>query len=101
MRSPFRLRASEDNLQGVLDELPAAPKPNSAGSVRLPAAVDRDQPKQEELSVASMQKGRVENASRDAVLLSGKKKHLHFRHSVGVSHERVTNWGARAPQKPT
>jgi hypothetical protein len=52
LRSPFLLRASEGNLQGVLDELPAVPKPNGAGSFRLLAAVDRDQPKQAELSAA-------------------------------------------------
>lgn len=38
LRSPFRLRASEGNLQGVLDELPEVTNPNGAGSVRLPAA---------------------------------------------------------------
>ena len=38
LRSPFLLRASEGNLQGVLDELPAVSKANGAASVRLPAA---------------------------------------------------------------
>jgi hypothetical protein len=32
------MRASEGNLQGVLDELPAVTNPNGAGSFGLPAA---------------------------------------------------------------
>jgi len=35
-----------------------------------------------------MQWGRGENASRDAVLLPGKTKHLHFRHPVSATRER-------------
>ena len=90
LRSPFLLRASEGNLHGVLDELPAVPQPQRCLFCSPAGCYGRDQSKQEGLSPAPTQWGRGENASRDAVLLSGKKKHLDFRHPVSATHECPT-----------